>query len=215
VRIGIDIDDVIAECAAPYLRAFANEFGLDLGDAVLGWHLLDEFGDISKEKKDEFRVNLYDGKFFSELECYPDCADALPRLVAAGHELHFVTARSERRRRITEEWLRRKDLLRYATTVQLKPIGDFVPRAYDASGSGEYKAVTARRLALDWFCEDDPVVTRRLAEEGVHVFLFDRPWNGEVAHALVRRVRDWGAVVRELVPGDARRAERREGAAGD
>ena len=199
VRIGVDIDDVIAECAAPYLRAFAKEFGLDLGDAALGWHLLDEFADISKEKKDEFRVNLYDGKFFGELECYPDCADALPRLVAAGYEVHFITARSERRRRITTEWLERKGLLRFATSLQLKPIGDFVPRAYDASGSGEYKASVARRLSLDLFCEDDPIVARRLAEERVRVFLFDRPWNGELAHPLVRRVRDWDEVVRELV----------------
>ena len=200
MRIGVDIDDVIAECAAPYLRAFAKEFGLDLGDAVLGWHLLDEFADIPKEKKDEFRVNLYDGKFFGELECYPDCANALPRLVAAGHEIHFISARSERRRRITVDWLEKKGLLEYAASVQLKPIGDFVPRAYDASGSGEYKAAVARRLALDYFCEDDPVVARRLAEEQVPVFLFDRPWNGELAHPLVRRVRDWDEVVRELVP---------------
>jgi uncharacterized HAD superfamily protein len=199
VRIGIDIDDVIAECAAPYLRAFAKEFGLDLGEAELGWHLLDEFADIPRAKKEEFRVNLYDGKFFGELECYPDCTEALPRLVAAGHELHFITARSERRRRITTEWLEKKDLLRYATSVQLKPLGDFVPRAYDASGSGEYKATVARRLSLERFCEDDPVVARRLVEENVPVFLFDRPWNAELAHALVRRVRDWDEVVRELV----------------
>ena len=61
MRIGVDIDDVIAECAAPYLRAFAKEFGVDLGDGTLGWPLLDSFTQIPKQKKDEFRMNLYDG----------------------------------------------------------------------------------------------------------------------------------------------------------
>ncbi|TMD60607.1 MAG: hypothetical protein E6I87_05845 [Chloroflexi bacterium] len=200
MRIGVDIDDVIAECAAPYLRAFAKEFGVDLGDGTLGWPLLDSFTQIPKQKKDEFRMNLYDGTFFSELECYPGCTDALPRLVAAGHEVHFITARSERRRRITAEWLERKGLLRHAASLQLKPIGDFVPRSYDSSGSGEYKAAVARRLELDRFCEDDPIIARRLVDERVPVFLFDRPWNGDLAHPLVHRVRDWDEVVRELVP---------------
>ncbi len=200
VRIGIDVDDVVADCAAPYLRAFAKEFGLELGDAALGWHLLDGFSEIPKEKKEEFRVHLYGGSFFSELDCYPDCVDAVARLRDAGHELHFITARSERRRGITEEWLERKGLLRYASSVQLRPTGDFVPRSYDASGSADYKVDIARRLGLDAFCEDDPVIARRLADAGVRVYLFDRVWNGGVDHTAVRRVRDWEDVVRDLVP---------------
>ncbi len=198
MQIGIDVDDVVADCAAPYLRAFAKEFGLELGAAALGWHLLDGFSEIPKEKKEEFRVKLYGGTFFGELECYPDCGDALARLYLAGHELHFITARSERRRRVTEEWLDRKGLLRYASSVQLRPTGDFVPRSYDASGSAEYKVDIARELALDSFCEDDPVIARKLADSGVHVYLFDRAWNEGVAHPAVRRVHDWDEVVREL-----------------
>ncbi len=198
MRIGVDVDDVVADCAAPYLRAFASEFGLDLGDAVLGWHLLDGFSEIPREKRDEFRLSLYGGPFFSELACYPDCAGALARLSAAGHELHFITARSERRRRITEEWLARHGLLRFAASVNLRATGDFVPRAYDAAGSAEYKVDAAERLRLDAFCEDDPVVARRLAENAIRVYLFDRAWNAEVDDPLVHRVREWDDVVRDL-----------------
>ena len=32
VRIGIDLDDVMAICAVPYLRKFAEEFGVQLPD---------------------------------------------------------------------------------------------------------------------------------------------------------------------------------------
>ena len=200
LKIGIDVDDVVADCAAPYLRAFAAEFGIELGDKPLGWHLLDTYADIPKEEKEEFRVRLYGGPFFSQLECYADCADAIARLAEAGHTIHFITARSERRRVVTEDWLRRHGLLRHASGVHLRTVGDFVPRSYDAGGSAEYKVDRALDLALDAFCEDDPLISRRLAEAGVRVFLFDRPWNGDVANERITRVRDWRHVVRELAP---------------
>jgi uncharacterized HAD superfamily protein len=204
MRVGIDVDDVVADCAAPYLRAFAKEFGLELGDAVLGWHLLDGFADVPKHKKDEFRFNLYGGPFFSELECFPDCSEALARLAEGGHELHFITARSERRRGVTEDWLARHGLLRHARAVHLRPSldegGGPRPASYDATASAAYKVHTARRLRLDVFCEDDPVVVRSLADAGIRVYLFDRAWNAGVAHPNVRRVRDWDEVVRDLVP---------------
>ncbi len=195
MKIGIDVDDVVADCAAPYLRAFAAEFGVDLGDQPLGWQLLDTFTDIPREDREEFRVRLYGGPFFSQLECYAECGDALARLAGAGHTLHFITARSERRRAVTEEWLERNGLLRHATGVHLRTLGDFVPRSYDASGSASYKVAKALELRLDAFCEDDPVVTRELAEAGVRVFLFDRPWNADASHERITRVAGWDDVV--------------------
>lgn len=199
-KVGIDVDDVIADCAAPYLRAFAEWFGLDLGEAPLGWHLLDGFNEIPKEDKEEFRIRLYGGPFFSQLEPYPDCAEAIRLLAGAGHDLHFITARSERRRGVTEEWLARHGLLPFARGVHLRPTGDFVPRSYDASQSAEFKVAKALELGLDAFCEDDPLISRRLAEAGLRVLLFDRPWNGDLDHPRVRRVRSWDDVLRDLVP---------------
>lgn len=199
LKIGIDVDDVVADCAAPYLRAFAEWFGIELGDAPLGWHLLDGFTGIPREEKEEFRLRLYGGAFFSQLDPYPDCGDALARIADAGHELHFITARSERRRSVTEEWLARHALLPFARGVHLRPTGDFVPRSYDASQSAEFKVAKALQLGLDAFCEDDPLISRRLADAGVRVFLFDRPWNGDLQHPRVARVRSWDEVVRALV----------------
>ena len=41
MRIGVDLDDVMAICAVPYLRKFAEEFGVVLPDErEIGWHLL-------------------------------------------------------------------------------------------------------------------------------------------------------------------------------
>ena len=212
MRIGIDLDDVMAICAVPYLRKFAEEFGVQLPDEQeIGWHLLSRMQKdtpwdklvpglekVTPEQRDRFRMRLYDGKFFSELEVYADCPAVLEQLVAAGHELYFITARAERRRMVTETWLREKGLLDYAKAVHLKPLGEFrpdVPRGrYDPTGSARYKTRLAQELHLDAFCEDDEVISRSLAEAGVRVFLFDHPWNREVEHPLVTRVNGWPEV---------------------
>jgi uncharacterized protein len=201
MKLGIDLDDVVAECAIPYLRKFAEEFKVDLPPEP-GWQTLAEITEISPEDKDRFRIRTYDGPFFGQLEMYEDCPAVLERLVSEGHELYFITARAERRRVVTETWLREKGILDHAKAVHLRPQGDFSPtRArgrYDVSGSARYKVGLARELDLDAFCEDDRVISVALAEEGIRVFLFDHPWNRDVDHACIERVNGWSDVADKL-----------------
>jgi hypothetical protein len=201
VKLGIDLDDVIAVCAVPYLRQFAERFGVELPrEDEIGWHLLEQSG-VDPEQRDRFRVELYDGTFFGDLDVYRDCPAILERLVAAGHELYFVTARAERRRVVTETWLREKGLIRHAKAVHLRPHGDFVPTVrgrYDASGSAKYKLGVARDLGLDAFCEDDTTIAKVLAENGVRVFLFDQPWNRGLEHECIDRVAGWSELGERL-----------------
>ena len=213
MKIGIDLDDVMAICSVPYLRRFAQEFNVELPDeSQIGWHLLSQkergqtavpgLERVSLEQRDQFRIRLYDSTFFGELEVYKDCPAVLERLVAAGHELYFITARAERRRYITETWLREKGIFDHAKAVHLKPMGDFRPEyprgRYDPAGSAEYKTRLATELELDAFCEDDVVISQTLAKAGVRVFLFDQPWNREVAGERIMRVAGWTDLAHHL-----------------
>ena len=197
MRIGVDLDDVIAVCAVPYLRRFAQEYKVELPDETeIGWHLLREMDDrVSPAERDRFRIKLYDGTFFSELDIYEDCPVVLERLVQNGHEIFFITARAERRRMITETWLREKRILDYAKAVHLKPHGEFRPDyprgRYDAEGSAAYKVNLAQELGIDVFCEDDTLISQTLAEAGIRVLLFDHPWNRDVSHERITRVNGW------------------------
>lgn len=200
MKIGIDLDDVTAVCAVPYLRRFADHFGVELPDEQeIGWHLLDR-EDVAAEERDRFRIALYDSTFFSELEPYPDCPVVLERLVQAGHELYFITARTERRRVVTETWLREKDLMRHARAVYLKPTSEIgrIPGRYDAESSAVYKTRVAQGLGLEAFCEDDVTIARSLAQGGIRVYLFDRAWNRGLEHPNISRIPDWEAVAREI-----------------
>ena len=204
MRVGIDLDDVMAVCAVPYLRRFAEEFGVELPDERdIGWHILRTMDDrVDPADRDRFRIKLYDSSFFGDLDIYPDCPAVLERLVNAGHDLYFITARAERRRMITETWLREKGILEHAKAVHLKPMGDFNPDfprgRYDASSSALYKTRLATQLRLDVFCEDDEIISRALADAGVDVLLFDQPWNRDVSHERITRVAGWGDVAGHL-----------------
>ncbi len=194
MKLGIDLDDVIAECAVPYLRKFAEEFGVDLPPDA-GWQTLVQIDAVSPEEKERFRVETYDGRFFADLEMYQDCPAVLERLVAAGHDLYFITARAERRRVVTETWLRQKGILDHAKAVHLRPQGDFDPARprgrYDADSSARYKVRLAEELELDAFCEDDRTISLALDQARIRVFLFDHPWNRDVAGACIERVSGW------------------------
>ena len=200
MRIGVDLDDVIAICAVPYLRRFAQEYKVELPDEKeIGWHLLRDMDKhVSAEERDRFRIKLYDGTFFSQLDIYQECPAVLERLVQRGDEIFFITARTERRRMVTETWLREKRILDYAKAVHLKPYGDFRPDQprgrYDAEGSAAYKMRLALELGLDLFCEDDTVIAKTLADAGVRVLLFDHPWNRDVSHERITRVGGWSEV---------------------
>ncbi len=202
MRIGVDLDDVTAVCAVPFLRTFAAEFGLQLPAEDVGWHTLRDITAVSGEDKDRFRIRLYDGPFFSQLEVYGDAPNVLERMVGAGHELFYITARAEKQRYVTETWLREKGLMEHAKAVHLRPRRDFDPSnppgRYDASSSARYKVRLADELGLEAFCEDDEVIGRALAESGIHVWLFDQPWNRDLAHANIERVAGWGDVARAL-----------------
>ena len=200
MRIGVDLDDVIAVCAVPYLKRFAQEYKVELPDEKeIGWHLLREMdAHVSPEERDRIRLKLYDGTFFSTLEIYKECPAVLERLVQQGHEIFFITARAERRRMVTETWLREKRILDYAKAVHLKPMGDFRPDyprgRYDAESSAKYKARLAQELELDVFCEDDVHISKTLADAGVRVMLFDHPWNRDLEHERITRVSGWTEV---------------------
>lgn len=202
MRIGVDLDDVVAECAVPYLRAFAERFRLDLPEEDLGWQTLARIEEVSGEEKDRFRLALYDGNFFSQLEPYEDCPAVVERIAAAGHDVYFITARAEKRRVVTETWLREQGLIQHARAVHLKPHGDFDPGVppgrYDATSSANYKVRLAKELELDAFCEDDVLIATLLAEAGIRVWLFDHPWNRELRHANITRVATWSELASEL-----------------
>ena len=74
MKIGIDLDDVMAVCAVPYLRKFAEEYRVELPDErEIGWHLLRDMDPyVAPEERDRFRIKLYDGRHIHPTRIWED-----------------------------------------------------------------------------------------------------------------------------------------------
>ncbi|MCZ7627327.1 MAG: hypothetical protein M5R38_17615 [Candidatus Methylomirabilis sp.] len=54
MRIGIDLDDVLADSLPHYLQAFNARFGFDVGPADAAWRIADRFPQIPRQEADDF-----------------------------------------------------------------------------------------------------------------------------------------------------------------
>ena len=190
LRIGIDVDDVLAESLPGYLNAFQRYFGHEVRIEDAGWEIFRRYPQISSSQMGGFFAELEATNFLSTRPVYPDAAEAMRRLAAAGHRLVVVTGRLA----IHQEQTRR--LLKESSILEC--FEELVHR--DGEAAEDYKPRIVRERRLDLLIEDERHVALATARIPVPVLLFDRPWNQGDLPEGVTRVRGWNEV-QQLVEG--------------
>jgi uncharacterized HAD superfamily protein len=188
MRIGIDIDDVLADSLPHYLQAFNRRFGLSVGLAEAAWQIFDRFPEIDPRDGEDFFSELVEAGFFGSRPLLPDAKEAVERLAREGHRLFIITGRAPRDAAVTRVWLDRVGLLPRFEAV--------LHRAREPVG--RHKSGAARELDLHLFIEDELPVAAAVAETAIPVLLFDRPWNRGPHPPAVRRVRSWAQVLEHV-----------------
>lgn len=174
LRLGIDLDGVVCDFNAGWMKLHQSEFGSDLQpEMVVGWDSLHELGGFADMRAfwrwaqgTEDRPSI-----FRHLEPYPDALDTLHALRAAGHRIVIVTAKPDWAVPDTLRWLADHDV----------PTNE-IHIVYD-----KY------RVACDVYLDDSPTVLPSLVEHrpDATVCRMVRPWNVGV-HGSVD-VTDWSA----------------------
>lgn len=197
MKIGIDIDDVLADSLPYFVRAFSRRFGLEVDLADAAWQISERFPQIPHREAHDFFSELIEAGFFSSRPLLPGAKDAVERLAEDGHRLYIITGRAPKDEAVTRNWLTHVGLLSRFEAV--------VHRARESVG--RHKSGAACELQLDLFIEDELVVASAVAETAIPVLLFDRPWNRGSLPRNVQRVRSWTEVltqVAELNGGEGR-----------
>jgi len=192
LRIGIDVDDVLAESLPGYLEAFRRRFGHEVKIEEAAWEIFRRYPEISATQMWGFFSELEASDFLGTRPLYPEAVEAVRTLSATGHRLFVVTGRLSQHREHTRRLLERAGLL-----------GVFEELVHrDGEPAPEYKTRMVRELRLDLLIEDELPVALAAAAVPIPVLLFDRPWNrGELPTGLTR-VTDWSQVL-HLVAGQA------------
>ena len=181
MKIGIDIDDVLADSLPYYTRAFNQRFGLQIDLADAAWRIFDRFPWIPRQEAHDFFSELIEAGFFSSRPLLPGAKEAVESLAEDGHRLFIITGRSPADEPITRSWLTHVGLLSRFEAVMHKA----------REPVDRHKSGAASELQLDVFIEDELAVATAVAEAAIPVLLFDRPWNQGVLPGNLRRVRSW------------------------
>ncbi|WP_161954170.1 5' nucleotidase, NT5C type [Candidatus Methylomirabilis limnetica] len=188
MKIGIDLDDVLADSLPHYLQAFNERFGFEVRLADAAWRIADRFPQIPRQEADDFFSTLIEDGFFSARPLIPHAKEAVQALIEDGHSLYIITGRTLRDERITMDWLTRVGVLSHFEAV--------VHRALDPVE--RHKSGAASALDLGLFIEDELAVALAVAETAIPILLFDYPWNQGPLPGNVRRVGSWGEALTRI-----------------
>ena len=167
LRIGIDVDDVLAESLPTYLEAFRRRFSREVKIEEAAWEIFGRYPEISPTQMWGFFSELEATDFLGTRPVYPEAVKAVKSLAADGHRLYVVTGRLTQHREHTRRLLQRAGLLEF--------FEELLHRENEAAS--DYKPRIAREMKLDLLVEDELHVALAAARVPIPVLLFDRPWN--------------------------------------
>ncbi len=188
LRIGIDVDDVLAESLPGYLEAFRRRFGHEVRVEEAAWEIFRRYPEISATQMWGFFSELEASDFLGTRPVYPEAVEAVRSMAANGHRLYVVTGRLTQHREHTRRLLERAGLLEL--------FEELVHR--DGEATADYKPRIIRELKLDLLIEDELHVALAAAEVPIPVLLFDRPWNRAELPPGITRVADWDHALRAI-----------------
>ena len=180
INIAFDLDDTLVEFAAAFEKVAADQFGAHPTETD-SYSLMDIYG------LDILQVHLCLDVLYTQ-SCLQPCRGARNLIVHLWHWTHdpisIITARPIESAQCTHDLIRRY-LCRTPYTLSL-PSGD------DKGAMAKIPYI----LRFKYYVEDNPEVAWLLATQtNVKVFLIDKPYNKELNHGNITRIKD----IRELL----------------
>ena len=191
MKLGLDCDDVLADFVEGLPAVYNQRYGTSYSvrdfspDFV---HLQQVLGEQGYKNLEEM---FLDELYVLEISPVPGAVEGVAALQNSGVELYVITNRvvaknMDVNRKLTEKWLGKH----FA--------GAFMEVIY-AKATGRKKGEICRERDITLLVDDSFPNVLSVNEVGIPALLYDRHWNKEVPEgALVKRVKDWGEVVREV-----------------
>lgn len=177
MRIGVDIDGVIADFVAAFLPEL-NRICACSRDQIVSHDFRNNVYMDEESYKTLWEDLVDDGRIYEKLVPVGGAQNAL-RDLAENHEILVISSRSGNSREATEAWLRKYG----------------IPFARLEVGKSKREKVDMM-ARCDLVLEDELDIARMVAARGVPVILFDYPWN-QVGDRI-RRVKGWEEAAEEI-----------------
>lgn len=190
-KIGIDIDNVIADSYPQYIDAFNKRFGTSVKyEEIFHFYYLEKNVGIEETLVSEFIETIVHSQNF-QLQIPPiiNALKIIKKWMKKGYSIHYITSRPIDTKQETEQWLKKQGFFMKGVTLDL--YNEKEHNFSHISRINSYKRLVADKRILDIFIEDSIDIAKSL---DIPVLLVDRPWNQGKLPKNVKRVKDWAEI---------------------
>lgn len=173
MRIGIDIDDVIAETSVS-IKEFIEKY--DTTDDISKYMVEIMRAHFSTKVVKDF-FDKYSLAIIKNAKVKSHASEVLSRLINAGNELYMITSRGEQKFKGSENFT-----LEYFKTNNI-PYTKILFNSFE-------KASICKENQIDVMVDDSAKHCMEIQEEGMHSILFTSDVNKEI-NVPITRVNDW------------------------
>lgn len=164
MRIGIDIDEVLAEFLESFLEFYNSKYKSNFKKEDFKSYQFEEIlGGTHEEAVELIKEHDYGG----EIKLVDGALESIKEL-AKKYELIILTARHPMFKDKTENFLK-------------SHFGDIFSQILYTGESFQKYGVTksdlCKQLNIEIIIEDNKIFSKECAEKGIRVLLFDKPWN--------------------------------------
>lgn len=194
LKIGIDIDDVIAEFRKGFLDYYKRQgHDFDFWKAYSAYSVKEFFTDWDKVDKD-----IDDFHYLPELERL-DLVEGSSEIVNSlieQHEIVFITSRPREHKDATKRFIEKY------FPEDLKIIhSEEMDKSINNDNGPVTKGDICEEESVDVMIEDNPRYAKDCAERGIFVFVLEKPWNEEYGfenYTNIEKIRHWNEVLEKL-----------------
>jgi hypothetical protein len=191
LRIGIDIDEVLAEHLEQLINFCEKEKNILIKRDDFFTYYWPDVLKISLEEAIKLDEEFKESEFFENILPLENSTDIINDL-KNNHELFVITARPNKFENKTKKWLENNFENSFNEIIHTEdPYG--IER-----GNNRTKCEICLEKYIDFLIEDNSKTSLDCAKKGVKVFLIDNPWNQNCEHENIIRVKNWKEIKEKI-----------------
>ncbi|KGK90964.1 hypothetical protein DP73_05805 [Desulfosporosinus sp. HMP52] len=179
MRIGIDIDGVVSDSYPFWLQELNCHYGKNI-PCLDDYNMHISFEVTTEDMNNFFETNIE--RLLMMPKPIPGAKLGIETLLQEGHEIIYVTARTQEQKGLTERWFANNKI--YYKNILFSGFGS--------------KVGFVKEWGIEAFIEDYHVNAKLIAECGVPVFLLDASYNQEDTPGGIIRCHSWEEIVKGI-----------------
>jgi len=191
MKIGIDLDEVLAEFVSAFLQFHNEKYGTKLNKNHFHVYEFEKVLGGTEENAADKAYEFFGTHHFKNIQPTEGARKAMEKLAKAGHELFVITSRQSEVVEDTKNWLE-------ANFPKVFKEIHFTSNKYGRTNPNISKTDACKKIGISLLIEDNLEHASSCAAEGINVLLLDRPWNQGELPKNVKRFSLWEEVLKEI-----------------